>query len=150
MKAKAVDFISYAVTDMDKAEGFWRDMLGLDVEVARGKPGTRANGYMELDAGGVAIGLVAMPQTQPNGIVALAVDGVGEAVEELRAKGVKVAMEMIESPVCWMAVVEDPTGTRSCCTSGRTARPGSPFLSPPPALPPTPVTITPAVVVTTT
>jgi predicted enzyme related to lactoylglutathione lyase len=112
MKAKAVDFVSYSVTDMDRAEAFWRELLGLDVEVARGKPGTRANGYMELDAGGVAIGLVAMPQTHPNGIVALAVDHVGEAVEELRGKGVKIAMETIESPVCWMAVVADPDGNQ--------------------------------------
>jgi predicted enzyme related to lactoylglutathione lyase len=112
MKAKAVDFVSYSVTDMDRAEAFWRELLGLDVEVARGKPGTRANGYMELDAGGVSIGLVAMPQTHPNGIVALAVDHVGEAVEELRGKGVKIAMETIESPVCWMAVVADPDGNQ--------------------------------------
>jgi predicted enzyme related to lactoylglutathione lyase len=112
MKAKAVDFVSYSVTDMDKAEAFWQEMLGLDVEVARGEPGTRSNGYMELDAGGVAIGLVAMPQIHPNGIVALAVDDVGEAVEELREKGVTIAMEMIESPVCWMAVVADPDGNQ--------------------------------------
>lgn len=112
MKAKAVDFVSYSVTDMDKAEAFWREMLGLDVEVARGAPGTRSNGYMELDAGGVAIGLVAMPKIHPNGIVALAVDDVGQAVEELREKGVPIAMEVIESPVCWMAVVADPDGNQ--------------------------------------
>ena len=106
MKAKAVDFISYAVTDMDKAEALWRHLLGLPVEVPRGEPGTRSNGYMELDAG------VALDRTQPNGIVALAVDDVGEAVEELREKGVTIAMEMIESPVCWMAVVEDPDGNQ--------------------------------------
>jgi predicted enzyme related to lactoylglutathione lyase len=112
MKAKAVDFVSYSVTDMDRSESFWRDVLGLDVEVARGAPGTRGSGYMELDAGGVAIGLVAMPNTYPNGVVALAVDSVGEAVEELRGKGVKIAMDTIESPVCWMAVVEDPDGNK--------------------------------------
>lgn len=112
MKAKAVDFVSYSVTDMDRAEAFWKDVLGLEVEVPRGKPGTRANGYMELDAGGVAIGLVVMPETQPNGIVALAVDHVGDAVEELRGKGVSIVMDTIESPVCWMAVVADPDGNQ--------------------------------------
>lgn len=112
MKAKAVDFVSFSVTDMDRAEAFWRDVLGLDVEVPRGEPGTRGNGYMELDAGGVAIGLVAMPETHPNAIVALAVDDVGEAVAELRGKGVTIAMETIESPVCWMAVVTDPDGNK--------------------------------------
>jgi predicted enzyme related to lactoylglutathione lyase len=112
MKAKAVDFISYAVTDMDKAEAFWRETLGLPVEVPRGAPGTRSNGYMELDAGGVAIGLVALDRTQPNGIVALAVDHVGEAIAELKGKGVKIAMDTIESPVCYMAVVEDPDGNQ--------------------------------------
>lgn len=112
MKAKAVDFVSFSVTDMDRAEAFYRDVLGLEVEVPRGEPGTRGNGYMELDAGGVAIGLVAMPQTHPNAIVALAVDHVGEAVEELRGNGVPIAMETIETPVCYMAVIEDPDGNK--------------------------------------
>ena len=96
MKAKAVDFISYAVSDMDRSEAFYREILGLDVEVARGAPGTRAFGYMELDAGGVA----------------LAVADVGEAVDELRGKGVTIAMDPIETPVCFMAVVEDPDGNK--------------------------------------
>jgi predicted enzyme related to lactoylglutathione lyase len=112
MKAKAVDFVSFIVTDMDRSQAFYRDVLGLDVEVARGEPGTRASGYMELDAGGVAIGLVAMPQTHPNAVVAFAVDSVSHAVEELRGKGVPIAMETIETPVCWMAVVEDPDGNK--------------------------------------
>ena len=112
MKARAVDFISYAVSDMDRAEAFYRDTLGLAVEVPRGAPGTRANGYMELDAGGTAIALVALPNIHPNAIAALAVEDVGAAVEELRAKGVPVAMEPIETPVCFMAVVTDPDGNQ--------------------------------------
>jgi predicted enzyme related to lactoylglutathione lyase len=112
MKVKAVDFVSFSVTDMDKSEAFYRDVLGLDVEVPRGERGTRASGYMELDAGGVAIGLVAMPQPHPNAVVAFAVDSVTDAVEELRGKGVPIAMETIETPVCWMAVVEDPDGNK--------------------------------------
>jgi predicted enzyme related to lactoylglutathione lyase len=112
MKPKAVDFVSYSVTDMDRAEAFYRDVLGLDVEVPRGEPGTRASGYMELDAGGIAIGLVALPQIHPNAIVALAVEDVGAAVEELRGKGVPILREGIESPVCFMAVVADPDGNQ--------------------------------------
>lgn len=113
MKVRALDFVSYVVTDMDRAEAFWRDTLGLEVEVARGAPGTRGNGYMELDAGGVAIGLVALPDhLYPNGVVALAVEHVGQAVEELRGKGVSIVMDTIESPVCWMAVVADPDGNQ--------------------------------------
>src|SRR5688500_19445651 len=112
MKAKAVDFVSFGVTDMDRSEAFYRDVLGLDVEVPRGERGTRAARYMELDAGGIAIGLVAMPQTHPNAVVAFAVDSDTDAVEELRGKGVPIAMETIETPVCWMAVREDPDGNQ--------------------------------------
>ena len=112
MKPKAVDFVSYSVTDMDRSEAFYRDVLGLEVEVPRGEPGTRAAGYMELDAGGTAISLTALPQLHPNAIVALAVDDVGAAVEELRGRHVPITMEPIETPVCFMAVVADPDGNR--------------------------------------
>ena len=112
MKPRAVDFVSYSVTDMDRSEAFYRDVLGLGVEVPRGKPGTRASGYMEFEAGGTAIGLVAMPQPHPNAVVALAVEDVGAAVEELRGKGVQISMEPLETPVCFMAVVADPDGNQ--------------------------------------
>lgn len=112
MKARAVDFVSYSVSDMDRSEAFYRDVLGLAVEVPRGEPGTRAAGYMELDAGGTAISLTALPELHPNAIVALAVEDVGAAVEELRGKDVLIAMEPLETPVCFMAVVADPDGNR--------------------------------------
>jgi len=112
MKPRAVDFISYSVTDMDRSEAFYRDVLGLDVEVPRGESGTRAAGYMELAAGGTAISLTVLPQLHPNAVVALSVEDVNAAVEELRGKGVGISMEPIETPVCYMAVVEDPDGNR--------------------------------------
>jgi predicted enzyme related to lactoylglutathione lyase len=64
---------------------------------------------MEFEAGGTAISLTAMPPL-PNAVVALAVEDVGAAVEELRGKGAKIAMEALETPDCFMAVVEDPDG----------------------------------------
>jgi predicted enzyme related to lactoylglutathione lyase len=110
MKPKAVDFVSYIATDMDRSEAFYRDVLGLEVTTPRGEPGTRSNGYMEFEAGGTAITLTALPQLHPNAVVALAVDDVGDAVEELRGKGVPIEMEPLETPDCFMAVVADPDG----------------------------------------
>jgi predicted enzyme related to lactoylglutathione lyase len=112
MKPRAVDFVSYSVTDMGRSEAFYRDVLGLDVELPRGQPGTRAAGYMEFDAGGTAISLTALPQLHPNAIVALAVEDVRAAAEELRGKGVQIMMEPLETPVCCMAVVADPDGNQ--------------------------------------
>ena len=112
MKPRAVDFVSYSVTDMDRSEAFYRDVLGLDVEVPRGEPGTRAAGYMEFDAGGTAISLTALPHLHPNALVALAVEDVSAAVEELRSKDVQIVMEPLETPVCFMAVVADPDGNQ--------------------------------------
>jgi catechol 2,3-dioxygenase-like lactoylglutathione lyase family enzyme len=54
MKPKAVDFVAYTVNDMDRAEAFYRDTFGLNVLTPRGEPGTRANGFMEFEAGGTA------------------------------------------------------------------------------------------------
>jgi len=114
MKPRAVDFVSYVATDLDRAEAFYRDVLGLNVLNPRGEPGTQSNGFMEFEAGGTAISLVAIPEVplHPNGIVALAVEDVSAAVEELRGKGVPIAMEPIETPVCFMAVVADPDGNK--------------------------------------
>ena len=111
MKPKGIDFVAYTVTDMDRAEAFYREVLGLEVTTGRGEPGTRANGFMEVSTGGSAISLTAMDPL-PNGVVALAVDDVSAAVEELRGKGVPVLMEPLETPDCFMAAVADPDGNQ--------------------------------------
>src|SRR5690348_6735934 len=41
MKPRAVDFVSYNVSDMARSEPFYRDVLGLDVAVPWGGPGRR-------------------------------------------------------------------------------------------------------------
>ncbi|MCX5989410.1 MAG: VOC family protein [Chloroflexi bacterium] len=43
-------------------------------------------------------------------IIGIAVDDVQAAVDELRASGHAVAMDTIETPVCFMATMHDPDG----------------------------------------
>jgi predicted enzyme related to lactoylglutathione lyase len=111
MKPRAVDFVSYTVTDMNRSEAFYRDALGLRVTTQRGEPGTRSNGFMEFEAGGTAIGLTAMPPL-PNAAVALAVDDVHATIEELRGKGVTIGMDPVETPDCFIAAIADPEGNQ--------------------------------------
>jgi predicted enzyme related to lactoylglutathione lyase len=112
MKPKAVDFVALAVSDMDRSEAFYRDVLGLDLETPRGAPGTRGNGFMEFAAGGTAISLTALPERHANGIIALAVEDCRAATEELRARDVPVLMEPLDTGDCTMAVVADPDGNQ--------------------------------------
>ena len=111
MKPKGIDFVAYTVTDMDRAEAFYRDVLGLQVSQPRGEPGTRGNGYMEFECGGVSIGLTQM-EPLPNASMALAVDNVYEAISELKAKGVTVGLEPVETGDCVIAAISDPDGNQ--------------------------------------
>ncbi len=105
MRPKAVDFVSYNVTDMARSEAFYRDVLGLEVVVPWGGPERR---FPEFEAGGTTISLTQLPQLPMQAIVALAVEDVGAAVEELRGRDVKIVMEPLETEVCFMAIVTDP------------------------------------------
>jgi predicted enzyme related to lactoylglutathione lyase len=113
MKTKALDFVVYSVPDMKKAFAFYRDTLGIDFPlVEEGKTWT------EFDSPPLALALhqpregsFSWPGTPA---VGLAVDDVYAAVEELRAKGVKIVSEPVETSVCHMAFIEDPFGNRLC------------------------------------
>ena len=109
MKPRAVDFVSYNVTDMARSETFYRDVLGLDVAIPWGGPGRR---FPEFEAGGTTISLTSLPQLPSGAIVALAVEDTRAAVEELRTKGVPVLMETLETRECYMAIVADPDGNQ--------------------------------------
>ena len=111
MKPKGIDFIAYTVNDMDRAEAFYRDVLGLTISEPRGEPGTRGNGYMEFECGGVSIGLTKM-EPMPNAAMALAVDDIHETIAELKGKGVEIGMEPIETGGCFIAAISDPEGNQ--------------------------------------
>ena len=110
MKVRAIDFMMYGVSDMKQAKAFYRRVLGL----ARGEE--YGSFWAEFDTQPVTLALCdADPGPWQGGpAVALAVDDVKAAVEEVRAKGVPVLMEPVETSVCYMAFIADPDGNRIC------------------------------------
>ena len=54
------------------------------------------------------------PPSGHRGVVAFEVDNFDETLADLKAAGVPVEMDAYESPVCWMAIVNDPDGNSVC------------------------------------
>ena len=111
MNAEAVDFVYYTVTDIEDAVSFYRDTLGLTAEMV-----DEDMGWAEFAVPPTTLALgedsEGMPTDPGSGgaAVALAVEDVEAAVDELREAGSTVGMEPFDSGVCDMAMVEDPDG----------------------------------------
>jgi predicted enzyme related to lactoylglutathione lyase len=111
MKATSVAFTGIPVTDMKRARAFYEGALGL-------KPvGEFAEGvWIEYELGGATLAIGSMgDQWKPSSdgtSVAIEVDDFEAAIRDLKAANVAFAAESIESPVCRMAVVQDPDGNK--------------------------------------
>jgi catechol 2,3-dioxygenase-like lactoylglutathione lyase family enzyme len=106
------DFISVPVTDMERATGFYRDMLGLE-QVSEG------GGFPEFQLGeNVSVYLLQMENvgssfTGPHTAhVALRVPDVEDARLELESKGVEFQGDTLDTGVCHMAFLKDPDGNQ--------------------------------------
>jgi predicted enzyme related to lactoylglutathione lyase len=112
MITNEVAFVAIAVSDKERARKFYQETLEL-------KPTTVAmdGAWVEYDLGPVTIGVGSHPDWKPSQSgtgtsVALEVDDFDAAYAKLKERGVKFDMEKFESPVCWMAVFQDPDGNR--------------------------------------
>ena len=110
MKVERVDYIRVPVTDMEKANHFYGELLGL-----RRNPNSPDEDWVEYEAGNVTLAVMT-PHTHdyeftplPPGTLALRVDDVAAAKQQLEAAGVQVN-EMWDSGVCHGAGVRDPDG----------------------------------------
>ncbi len=110
MIIERTDFISVPVTDMERATGFYRDMLGLE-QVSEG------GGFPEFQLGeNVSVYLLQMENvgssfTGPHTAhVALRVPDVEDARLELESKGVEFQGDTLDTGVCHMAFFKDPDG----------------------------------------
>ncbi|HEX2036691.1 MAG TPA: VOC family protein [Chloroflexota bacterium] len=108
MKVRAIDFVSLTVADMERSMRFYRDTLGLDVPLT-----LDSSTFKEFDTPPVAMALYEDPQSPGvNAVIALAVEDVRAAVEELRAEGVPILMEPVETSDCFTATIADPDGNQ--------------------------------------
>jgi predicted enzyme related to lactoylglutathione lyase len=104
---RGIDAHFYLAKDFDRALAFYRDVLGLPVA-------TQYPGAVEFELGdGSTFGISIMPDGRwyPGGGVMFSVDDVPEAVERLRAAGIKLYTDgTLDTPNCQVAWCEDPEG----------------------------------------
>jgi catechol 2,3-dioxygenase-like lactoylglutathione lyase family enzyme len=111
LNVERTDFISVPVTDVERAERFYGDTLGLPKISTRGFPeyqlGENVSVYLIRmeDVGGSYSG----PHTAH---VALRVPDVAETRKELEAKGVEFEGDILDTSVCHMAFFKDPDGNQ--------------------------------------
>ncbi len=106
MRVRAIDFVVVNVSDLESSKRFYRDTLGMDFPIWEDGPF-----WQEFDSPPVAFAL-RQDKRSPglNAAIALAVEDVPAAIDELRAKGVTVLSEPREHNVCISAMIQDPDG----------------------------------------
>ncbi len=110
IEVERVDYIRVPVTDMEAANRFYGEILGLPRN-----PNSPADDWVEYEAGNVTLAVMT-PHTHeyeftplPPGTLALRVPEVAEARAKLVAAGIEVN-EMWDSGACHGAGLRDPSG----------------------------------------
>jgi len=110
LDVQRVDYIRIPVTDMEKANHFYGEVLGLERN-----PHLAHDDWVEYETGNVTLAVMT-PHTHgsefaplPPGTIALRVPDVAEAKAKLEAAGVQVN-EVWDSGVCRGAGFRDPDG----------------------------------------
>jgi predicted enzyme related to lactoylglutathione lyase len=105
-----VDFTVIPVNDFERALTFYGETLGLPLSTRYGK----MDG-VEFETGNLTLAVLSAKQfnidfTPAKNAIALRVDDVAQAREELEAKGVEFHGDIIDSGVCHQAFFSDPEG----------------------------------------
>jgi catechol 2,3-dioxygenase-like lactoylglutathione lyase family enzyme len=108
MKILACDFVMFLVSDLSRAVAFYRDALGLRCELE-----SLEHQWAEFDCGNVTLSLKGRglaDDVRGGGRIALAVDDVTSAYEELKRRGVPLESAPVDNGCCWHLEVPDPDG----------------------------------------
>jgi predicted enzyme related to lactoylglutathione lyase len=111
MKIKEIGFVAIPVTDIGRAREFYEGVLGLkkSSEFLEGK-------WVEYEIGKDTLAIANVsaewkPSDQGTG-AALEMEDFGAAIADLKKANVRFAAEAFETPVCHMAVIQDPDGNK--------------------------------------
>ena len=112
IEAQRVDYIRVPVTDMESANHFYGEVLGL-----RRNPNSPGDDWVEYETGNVTL-VVMTPHTHdyeftalPPATIALRVPDVAQAKATLESAGIEVG-EVWDSGACQGVGVRDPAGNR--------------------------------------
>jgi predicted enzyme related to lactoylglutathione lyase len=111
MKIKEIGFVAIPVSDVARARKFYEGILGLK------KSGEFMEGqWVEYEVGKDTLAIANVgedwrPSDQGTG-AALEMENFDNAIAELKEADVRFAAEAFETPVCHMAVIQDPDGNK--------------------------------------
>ena len=109
MNVLGIDYSFFAVSDMQKSISFYRDTLGIPLARLILED-TWAE--FEINPGTLVLGQGGSFGHIGGGTIALAVNDATATIEELEQAGISVYWALEETPVCFLAIVEDPDGNR--------------------------------------
>jgi predicted enzyme related to lactoylglutathione lyase len=111
MKIKEIGFVAIPVTDIGRSREFYEGVLGLKKsgEFLEGK-------WIEYEIGKDTLAIANVdaewaPSDQGTA-AALEMEDFDAAIAELKKANVRFAAEAFETPVCHMAVIQDPDGNK--------------------------------------
>jgi predicted enzyme related to lactoylglutathione lyase len=109
MKIKKIAFVGIPVTDMERARAFYEDVLGLQPD-----PEMTGQHWTEYSIGGGTLAIACVGEkwkpSNEGTSAALEVENLEEAIA--RFEEGKIAYDKVDSPVCRMAIIEDPDGNK--------------------------------------
>ena len=109
MKIKKIAFVGIPVTDMERARAFYEDVLGLQPD-----PEMTGQHWTEYSIGNGTLAIACVgEQWKPSNegtSAALEVENLEEAIARFEER--KIAYDRVDSPVCRMAIIQDPDGNK--------------------------------------
>ena len=104
---RGIDITAYLIKDTERAKKFYGETLGLQMTSDYGPQGGE---FTFPDGTTFGLWRVDEPEWHAGGTVMFNVDDVRAAVDYYKSRGVKIAEDVFDSPVCLMAFAEDSEG----------------------------------------